>query len=55
MRESPPERGMNMIRAAYWVFDQVSTLRKHIFNRAGKLTRPGGQLTLTVNASLGFS
>ncbi len=51
MRESPPERGTNMTRAAYWVFDQVSTLRKHIFNRAGKLTRPGGQLTLTVNAS----
>ena len=51
MRESPPERGTNMKRAAHWVFDQVSTLRKHIFNRAGKLTRPGGQLTLTVNAS----
>jgi hypothetical protein len=51
MRQSPPERGTNMTRAAYWVFDQVSTLRKHIFNRAGKLTRPGGQLTLTVNAS----
>jgi len=51
MRESPPERRTNMTRAAHWAFDQVSTLRKHIFNRAGKLTRPGGQLTLTINAS----
>ena len=51
MRESPPERRTNTTRAAHWVFDQVSTLRKHIFNRAGKLTRPGGQLALTINAS----
>lgn len=51
MRESPPERGTNGARAAIWVFEQVGTLRKYLFNRAGKLTNPSGQLTLTINAS----
>ena len=50
MREAPPERRTNMTRAAHWVFEQVSTLRKQVFNRAGKLTKPSGQLTLTINA-----
>lgn len=51
MRESPPQRATNMTRAARWVFDQVGTLRRHVFVRAGKLTRPGGCLTLTINAA----
>jgi len=51
MRESPPVRGTTMKRAARWVFDQVGTLRRHVFQRAGRLTRPGGRLTLTINAS----
>ena len=51
MRESPPMRGTTMKRAARWVFDQVGTLRRHVFQRAGRLTRPNGRLTLTINAS----
>jgi hypothetical protein len=51
MRESPPVRGTTMKRAARWVFDQVGTLRRHVFQRAGRLTRPNGRLTLTINAS----
>jgi len=50
MRESPPTRATNMTRSARWVFDQVGTLRRHVFQRAGRLTRPGGRLTLTINA-----
>ena len=51
MRESPPIRGTTIKRAARWVFDQVGTLRRHVFQRAGRLTRPNGRLTLTINAS----
>ena len=51
MCASPPQRATNMTRAARWVFDQVGTLRRHVFQRAGRLTRPGGRLTLTINAS----
>ena len=51
MRESPPQRATNMTRAARWVFDKVGTLRRHVFQRAGRLTRPGGRLILTINAS----
>jgi hypothetical protein len=51
MCECPPQRGTNMARAARWIFDKVGTLRRHVFHRAGRLTRPGGRLTLTINAS----
>ena len=51
MRESLPVRGTTMKRAARWVFDQVDTLRRHVLQRAGRLTRPNGRLTLTINAS----
>jgi len=51
MRQSPPTRATNLTRAARWVFEQVGNLRRHVFQRAGRLTRPGGRLTLTVNAS----
>lgn len=51
MRESPPQRGTTTTRAALWVFEQVGTLRQRVFQRAGRLTRPNGRLTLTINAS----
>lgn len=50
MRESEAQRGTTIKRAALWAFDKVGTLRKHIFQRAGRLTRPTGELTLTINA-----
>lgn len=50
MRESPPDRGTTGTRAALWIFDRVSSLRDRVFRRAGKLTRPGGRHTLTINA-----
>ena len=50
MRESPPHRSTTPTCATRWVFEKVSTLRQRIFHRAGKLTRPNGRLTLTINA-----
>jgi 16S rRNA G1207 methylase RsmC len=33
-----------------WLFEKVDTIRKTIIQRAGRLTKPNGQLTLTINA-----
>jgi hypothetical protein len=34
-----------------WVFEGLDTLRRTIIARAGRLTRPQGKLTLTLNAN----
>lgn len=47
MQLAPPQRGTTRKRATLWVFEQVDTLRKTIFQRAGRLSRPAGKLTLT--------
>lgn len=47
MMTQPRERATTRNRATLWVFEQVDTLRKTIIQRAGRLTRPSGQLTLT--------
>lgn len=51
MRTVEPSRGTTNRRAALWTFEQVDTLRKTLLQRAGRLTRPAGQLTLTVCAN----
>jgi hypothetical protein len=51
MRETPPQRGTTVQRTARWFFAHMGSLRQRIFCRAGKLTRPGGRLTLTISAS----
>ena len=35
-------------RAPLWKFEQLGTLRKKVIQRAARLTRPGGKLTLTM-------
>jgi len=50
MRQHPPQRRTTATRAALWMFEQVGSLRRKVFQRAGKLTRPSGHLTLTLNA-----
>jgi len=50
MRERPRARRTTEKRAALWVFETVGTLRRRVFQRPGKLTRPGGLITLTLNA-----
>lgn len=38
-------------RATLWTFPKLDTLRKTLLQRAGRLTRPGGTLTLTLSAN----
>ncbi len=38
-------------RAPNWIFSELSTLRRNIIQRAGKVTRPKGRLTLTIGAT----
>jgi hypothetical protein len=49
MRTEKQSRGTTDNRAALWVFEQVDTVRKTLLQRAGRLTRPNGKLTLTIS------
>lgn len=45
------DRKTTPTRMALWAFDTLGTLRDRLIRRAGKVTRPGGKLTLTVSAN----
>lgn len=47
----PKERGTTEKRAPLWCFDELKTLRHLIIQRAGRLTTPKGELTLTLNGN----
>lgn len=47
----PKERGTTEKRAPLWCFHELKTLRHLIIQRAGKLTNPQGELTLTLNGN----
>lgn len=49
MSVSQTMRGTTEKRAARWVFEHMGTLRNRLIARAGRLTRPGGRLTLTLS------
>ena len=51
MAASPPSRTTTPKRAALWVFEKIDTFRKTLIQRAGRLTRPQGKLTLTISAN----
>ena len=38
-------------RAPLWCFEQLGTIRRKLIQRAGRLTRPQGKLTLTMSAN----
>ncbi|MBA7699951.1 hypothetical protein ES703_108657 [subsurface metagenome] len=38
-------------RSAAWTFKTLDTLRHRIIQRAGRLTKPQGELTLTMSAN----
>ena len=38
-------------RSASWTFEKLDTLRHRIIQRAGRFTRPQGELTLTMSAN----
>jgi Transposase DDE domain group 1 len=45
------DRGTTEKRAALWQFTEANTLRRTLLQRAGRLTNPGGILTLTMSAN----
>jgi hypothetical protein len=49
MATTQPSRQTTANRAAFWVFSKLDTLRQTLLHRAGRLTRPRGVLTLTLN------
>ena len=51
MATMAPSRRTTANRAALWTFEQLDTIRMNLLCRAGKLTRPQGVLTLTLNAN----
>ena len=46
-----PERSTQQKRPALWEFEQLDTLRRRIIQRAGRLIRPQGKLTLSMAAN----
>jgi hypothetical protein len=51
MTTSAPSRRTTEKRAPLWAFEQLDTFRKGLIQRAGRLTRPHGKLTLTISAN----
>jgi len=51
MQVSEPQRKTTAKRATLWAFEKLATLRQRLVQRAGRLTRPQGVLTLTVSAN----
>jgi Transposase DDE domain group 1 len=50
MATSAKQRNTTFKRIQLWPFHHIGTIRRNIINRAGRLTEPGGLLTLTVSA-----
>jgi hypothetical protein len=46
-----PVRGTTLKRTCLWIFEKASTLRQRLIQRPGRITRPNGQLTLTLAAN----
>jgi hypothetical protein len=51
MQTATPTRGTTAQRTCLGIFEKVDTLRKTRLQRAGRLRRPQGLLTLTMNAN----
>ncbi len=49
MTATPPDRGTEPKRPPWWRFQSLGTIRQRLLHRAGILTRPQGELTLTMN------
>ena len=51
MMAAEPQRNTTERRAPLWQFEQLGTLRRKLIQRAGRLTKPQGTLTLTMSAN----
>jgi hypothetical protein len=51
MLSSPKKRGTTEKRTTLWEFEELETMRRYLFQRAGRFTWPQGKLTLTMSAN----
>jgi len=51
MLAQPASRTIQEKRPALWAFEKLDTVRKRIIQRAGRLIRPQGKLTLSMSAN----
>jgi hypothetical protein len=51
MSAEAPERSTTEQRMPWWSFVRLGTRRMNLIQRAGRLTRPNGSLTLTMSAN----
>jgi 16S rRNA C967 or C1407 C5-methylase (RsmB/RsmF family) len=51
MMTRPAQRTIQEKRTALWQFEQLATLQQRIIQRAGRLIRPQGRLTLSMSAN----
>jgi len=51
MAAAPPQRLTTEKRTPLWIFHGLTTIRRTLLQRAGRLTHPRGQLTLTMSAN----
>ena len=54
MTTTAPSRRTTAKRTPLWAFEQLRTFRSGLIQRAGRLTRPHGKLTLTISAAHGI-
>ena len=51
MIAASPSRGTTEKRSPLWAFTEMSWIRHHLLQRAGRLTEPQGKLTLTLSGN----
>ncbi len=49
MQQTQPEKRTTEKRSPLWIFQEATTIRRHLLYRAGRLTRPSGKLRLTMS------
>ena len=51
MQTHAQDRNTTEKRSPLWEFPKIDTLRRNIVQRAGRITKPEGQVTLTMSAN----
>ena len=51
MERTQPEKTTTEKRSPLWIFQEATTIRRHLLYRAGRLTRPSGKLRLTMSGN----
>jgi hypothetical protein len=51
MQAFEQDRNTTEKRAPLWIFQKLDTVRRNFIQRAGRITRPKGKLTLSIDAN----